>query len=594
MTPLNKPYKGNGVVVGVVDVGFDFTHPNMYDATGSNYRVKKVWVQGNTSGTTPAGYSYGSEYTTKEDILGVLTDNQYDTHGTHTSGIAAAGGYHSDYGGMAPESDMILVGTNMSTTGIVDGINYIKTQAQAENKPCVINLSIGAQTGPHDGTSASDRAIDQLAGEGAIIVGAAGNEGDRPIHIQRNYSGNAKEGFGTFIVANDYNTAKSITLDIWGRNNSAYTFAIYLYSKKDGVWALGTGSYSASQESVKWGFNKTDYTTQGYYVTAYNQLNPGNNCYNTLVYIEAQSGSNLLNENDVFLIEVYDENKNTINMWTTGGTLSGGGMGFTDGDTNYTVSEIGGTSNRIVTVGAYASKLSWNPLSNPNSTVSYTANQQLYAAAAFSGKGPTADERMKPEVSAPGFGVVSGYNSWNNSFKESNNMTVAKKLFNNREYYWGVQQGTSMAAPVVTGTVALWLEANPDLTPEQVKEIISNHSTAATQTRAGGDNVYGWGKLDAFSGINAAIALGVDQVTADKDQAISISPNPSNGQFSVSTEVPFTKIQVTDLSGRTVYQNELSAPQQNCNVTLEKMVPGIYMVSIFAENDVITSKVVIY
>lgn len=44
LLPLSKPYKGNGVIVGMVDVGFDFTHPNYYDATGTNYRIQKVWA----------------------------------------------------------------------------------------------------------------------------------------------------------------------------------------------------------------------------------------------------------------------------------------------------------------------------------------------------------------------------------------------------------------------------------------------------------------------------------------------------------------------------------------------------------------------
>ena len=94
----------------------------------------------------------------------------------------------------------------------------------------------------------------------------------------------------------------------------------------------------------------------------------------------------------------------------------------------------------------------------------------LYEIAPFSSKGPTADSRTKPDITAPGFGVVSGYNSYNTEYGEDNNGSVASVEFNNRTYYWGIDQGTSMACPVVTGAAALWLELNPKLTSEQIKE----------------------------------------------------------------------------------------------------------------------------
>lgn len=107
---LPQPYSGNGVVIGIIDGGFDYTHPNFFDGTGSNnYRLKRVWEQGNT-GTPPAGFSYGRELTTQTAILNAQRDQANESHGTHVAGIAAGagGGVNTTYMGVAPQSELVL------------------------------------------------------------------------------------------------------------------------------------------------------------------------------------------------------------------------------------------------------------------------------------------------------------------------------------------------------------------------------------------------------------------------------------------------------------------------------------------------------
>lgn len=594
LAPLSKPYKGNGVIVGVVDEGFDFTHPNYYDATGTTYRVQKMWSQtASGNGSAPTGYSDGIEYTTPATIQAVQTDNTDETHGTHTSGIAAAGGYNSTYTGIAPESDIILVATDMSSTGIVDGVQYIINQAAAADKPCVVNLSLGSEVGPHDGTSASDVAIDQLCGAGAIVVGAAGNSGESAIHLQKQFTSGSTQSVATMLIPSDYTSTQYMIADIWGRNSSSYNVQVKIYNSSTGSYIAQTNSYpvnGGSPEEVLTG------STQTYVIDFNNQLYAGNGCYNSLIEIEPEMQGSLFNSTDMFVIEISHNQNDVVNMWATNGSFSSNGInGLTAGDTNYTVGEIGGTGKQIISVGAYATKVNWTPLSTPGEVEGYEENPVLYEIAPFSSKGPTADNRIKPDISAPGFGVVSGFNSWNSSYGASNVQTVSTKTLNGRSYYWGIDQGTSMACPVIAGTIALWLEANPTLTPAQIKNIFSEYAFSSTAQRAlNQDNIYGWGKLDGFAGLQEAIALEINPVKEEKNPVIAISPNPNKGYFRITTEVPFTKIQLNDLSGRNIYQNELTAPQQNFNVEIDKMLPGIYMVSIFSENGVVTSKVIIH
>ena len=181
---LSKGYCGKDVVVGIIDVGFDYTHRNFYDTTETRYRVKRVWDQ-NASGTAPSGFNYGNELTTQSAILAALYSHNNQTHGCHVAGIAGGGGANDNntrkYRGMAPESDLVFVSTNGNSSRLYDGIKYVFAYAASVGKPCVVNLSWGGHVGPHDGTDAVDQNCDGYIlrnyPEGSLIVISAGNEG---------------------------------------------------------------------------------------------------------------------------------------------------------------------------------------------------------------------------------------------------------------------------------------------------------------------------------------------------------------------------------------------------------------------------------
>lgn len=164
--------------MGVVDSGFDFTHPNFYDKEGKAYRIKQVWDQ-----TSP--YSK-AEYRTEEELLDAACsfDSDVNTHGTHVAGIAAGGGFDTPYQGVANESDMILVATTMQNSDIVDGVDYIFRESEKQGRPCVVNLSLGDGIGGHDGTNFMDIMLDRMVGPGKIITVAMGNSRDMPVYTE--------------------------------------------------------------------------------------------------------------------------------------------------------------------------------------------------------------------------------------------------------------------------------------------------------------------------------------------------------------------------------------------------------------------------
>jgi subtilisin family serine protease len=126
---LPQGYDGSGVVVGILDDGFQYCHPAFYDATGTTLRVKRVWNQKDSTGTGTAGYGYGSEYTTESQMMAAQTDDMGQSHGSHVASTAAGcGAPYGDgatYKGIAPGADLVFVPLIFNLSNIIDAINYV-------------------------------------------------------------------------------------------------------------------------------------------------------------------------------------------------------------------------------------------------------------------------------------------------------------------------------------------------------------------------------------------------------------------------------------------------------------------------------------
>ncbi|HEY4643174.1 MAG TPA: S8 family serine peptidase, partial [Bacteroidota bacterium] len=211
------PYKGTGVIVGVIDTGIDWKHLDFRsDTDTTRSRILFLWDQTLTktgSEKTPRDRdltlpNYGVEYLQTEvndEIDGFpasfVREQDTNDHGTHVAGIAAGDGSSSASGfvGMAPEADLIIIkagNSSFPSANIIDGIAYVNKKAADLGKPYVLNLSLGGHTGAHDGTDGEEVALDNVLGApGKVAVVAAGNEGSTPIHA----GGTVAEGGSTFV-----------------------------------------------------------------------------------------------------------------------------------------------------------------------------------------------------------------------------------------------------------------------------------------------------------------------------------------------------------------------------------------------------------
>ena len=497
---LSVPYTGKDVIIGIIDGGFDYGHINFYDKDRKKLRIKKVWNQNITaSNNRPTSFSYGEEYNSEEKILAAAYDRKTETHGTHVTGIASGADYYENntFYGVAPEADLVFVSYDMydntiDNVTITDAVKYIYNYADAVNKPCVINMSLGSHIGPHDGTSTFDRLSDDMQGEGRLLVGAVGNEGSRKLHISKEFT-TSDNLLQTFLLFR--NTRQGI-VDVWSEANKTFSIQIIIYNRetKEEVYSTDILTTNiAHRKEFQLTENNTNASANGI-VRIIIEKNSENQKTNALVSISLSK----LNASHLVGLKIT-ANDGTVNAWADNSytTFSNYGIeNWDDGNSTSSMGEIGGTGNRIISVGAYTSNDEY-------------LHQPLHDITDFSSHGPTADGRTKPEITAPGSAIVSSYSSYAIASGYSSRV-VRQVNIENKNYYYGYLEGTSMAAPYVTGVLATWLQARKNLTPEETKRIIKKTAIQDEYTgeiSENGSNVWGYGKIDAWNGIKECLEL---------------------------------------------------------------------------------------
>jgi minor extracellular serine protease Vpr len=593
---LPMPITGSGVVTGVIDAGFDFNHPTMYDSTGTHYRIKRVWTQ-KIAGTPPTGFSYGNELTDTNAIKALGYDTAILSHGTHVTGIAAGSGYgslsNSKFRGMAYESDIVLVGimpapsewTVAGESDIVDGANYIFTYATSVGQPAVVNLSWGSTLGPHDGNSLFSQACDALTGPGKIFVCAAGNNGEDTVHLQKTFTttDTTVSTFVTFSPSLDSN--HQVTwVDVWGDTGMAYCVNIKLY---DTSAAIDSTGYVCLADTVR-----------TFYLIGSNH----DTC--TVVFTETPDEYNgkphmLIS----FAGRIHDNicmttkaSAGTVNMWEGYVLPPEGYYGYlknlgrswaVSGDVNMTVSDIGCTRSAI-TVGAYTSKVAFTNISGEGLYYPGASHGRI---APFSSLGTTEDGRIKPDITAPGFALASSVNSHDTSYLTTGtnySSVISSDTVAGRVYLYAMLAGTSMASPCAAGIVAMMLQVAPSLTPDEAKTIINTtaihdlYTGAATST---GNTTWGHGKINAYQAI--AYILEHESVASLNTQVMDciLYPNPNHGGFTIdytdNTQEQLT-VQVFDIAGRLLSSQywQVGKGSNSRKFSMTELPKGMYFVRV--------------
>ncbi len=472
------------MILGIVDFGLDFAHPNFRKATGST-RLAALWDQrGQPREDSP--YGYGRLYGRAEINRALKTKDPYaaldyggrgdpywlsGTHGTHVTDIAAGNGRGTGTPGVAPEAEIAFVdlaasdipwegeGVVNSSFGdsvqLLEALTFLFELAKRRRKPCVVNLSLGTNGGPHDGTTLLEQGIDSLVSQAAdrAVVLAAGNGYMDGIHAAGTVVAGGHVDLKWDIPSHD---ATQNELEVWYSGRDTFSAEILAPDGRSlGTVALGANATVADADGGTLVF------------VAHRQHDPnnGDNVVGVFVRREAPAG--------VWTVRLRGEEvtDGRFHAWIERDDARPSHF-LPPHDNAYTLGSLS-TGHLSIAVGAYDAHAPGTPI------------------APFSAAGPTRDGRPKPELSAPGQDV------W-----------AARSLATQ-----GVlpRSGTSMSAPAVTGVVALMLsearQLGRKLTTAEVRDILA--ATARKDPPAlPWHPRYGTGRVSAAAAVATVRALG--------------------------------------------------------------------------------------
>lgn len=580
---LPQPYSGEGVLIGVLDWGFDYTHPMFHDTALAQSRVVAAWDQFRQGGNAPAGFGYGAEFNGTNELFAAGSDTAniygHALHGTHVAGIAGGGGAGTNYRGVAFGAEYLFCTFLVDAAAAIDGVAWMQQKAQQQGKRLVVNMSWGLyHMGTLDGNSLLGQAYGQFADEGVAIAVSAGNNGDVNFHLKHAFANDTLTSRVQFYPFNANPNMYGQSLIAWGMPGENFSAKVRVLDGNYETYMESPWIQTASQPAYTDTFLAVGIDTV-YLKISCDAAHPLNgrphlrirakNRYNLPVLLMATAASG-----EVHFWNVADL-ETDVGNW--GQAFLAGQPGWTAGDKEYGIGEPASTE-KVITVAACASTL-WTPTGNP-----YGGN-----IAGFSSQGPTLDGRRKPDITAPGVSVASSISSFtDNSYSPLTNVP-----FQGRNYPFARLSGTSMAAPAVTGTVALILQADPTLTPAEIRDIIRN--TALTDQYTGtipasGDPRWGMGKLNAYRAVTEV--LGTTGVQDAETAPLRVWPNPSHDRFYIHTASHTAPEQLTvqDALGRVV-ETRLAAPGI-ISVDAATWAPGLYFIRMENAAQTLRAKVV--
>jgi subtilisin family serine protease len=448
--------RGGDVLVGIVDTGCDLTHPAFKGrvvAYLDQEGVDSVWRRGDPVETAA---------------------RDGNGHGTHVTGIAAGSDWHG-LTGVADQAELLIVRTDFINTDLA--VQWIFQEAEKLGRPCVVNLSLGHHFGPHDGTEAEEEAQAGLVGSGRIIVVAAGNSRRSNAHASHDFVDDERLTVPFNIALPSRPTLlPGIGLTFWhDRSDEIRVALITPWGEEIDFPEDGTESWSIPG------------VTQLMRLTR--KFNPFSNDVQLQVELDFTTRNPSVLANWMLRFEAGSITFGHIDGWVSAEDRGS----FQPGpcvDPNSTVS-MPATGRRSIAVGSFVSKREWaSDLGN-----AYDRSIIEGRASPFSSLGPTRDGRHKPEISAPGQYVTAALADKSELAQSSHRVRQADRLV--------TIEGTSMATPLVTGAIALMLQKNGDLIPEQIVEIFTN--TAIRDRHSGRDwsPAYGSGKLDLCGALAA-------------------------------------------------------------------------------------------
>lgn len=539
------------------------------------------------------------------------------------------------YYGVATGSDLAVSCGLLTDVCIASGIEQMYYYAsEYKNMPVVYNLSLGSNVGPHDPKSIMSSFLD-IIGDMAIICVSAGNEGDAKASLSKTLA-NDGETIKTFVnphvyrytpdgtTAETQNTWRYGQIGVYGDDDTEFSLRVVVYRRsrgyrvayempataKDGnmtyYWTSANSNAAATDVIAPSNTPFAQYFDG--YVAVGCDLDPATNRYYCTI------GMDLLdkvenykdasgNDRDAELligIEVVGKAGHRYDFYSDALTVSFdnyGVDGFTDGSRNGTISDMA-VGHNIISVGSYNTRQEWYTLDGARPSYPGDGFRPGYVSD-FSSFGTLADGRNLPHVCAPGAAIISSISTpyleyVTDQLAAQNGVKLTEEMrreyyeylnsaratdANGKAHYWKQEVGTSMSTPFVAGNIALWLEADPTLTVQDVKDIIARTAVRDEYVEAGDPVQWGAGKFNALAGLKEVIRnSGIGSVGADGRNDRLMVTMAGDNVFNVFVgEATSVDATLTSMSGACM----LRASSAGDELTLDasSLPAGIYVLS---------------
>jgi subtilisin family serine protease len=624
---------GSGAAVGVADTGIDVTHPDFIDATG---HTRVAWMLDLSAPPRGKYPQLERQFGTLDDKGNVVTGAVWDAadidalltskqtaglprdevgHGTLVASCAAGNGElgRSVYRGVAPKATIVAAriasagSEDISNDDLLRGVAFLYERADdALHAPIVVNLSIGSDFGPHDGTLAWEETLASYVGSshpGHAMVAAAGNSGsiaDSPVH--QNVHVSQASTTKVPLVVQGVTTGG---VEVWISMHQGASFQVGLDAPDGSTWIPPV---SPNQQGAK---NTSDLNA-GIYNGSGSSGSP----------VPASSRGAVIVWQGNFPVGTYEVTltggEGTADLYVvgTGDAASPGAVGFSWGVRESTIN-LPATNPAIIGVGCTINKRDWVSVSALKVGLAVPVLDttgglpDLYAQPRdpvpgepcwFSSAGPTLTGIAKPEIMAPGAAIIGALSAQAvppgsaSIFTNPECPTPPGKkpsdLCQQIDATHGVSFGTSFSSPVVAGAVAVLLQHDPTLTQDEVLAALQGgahplRGAASFQDQAGP------GEVDVLGAVLAAdrnrtpqtalpsrssswLTLGADVFLADGSTPLQGVVELRTAPDASGTAEPADGISTGRLSSYALVDGE---PQDGAIQSLVRRGPGVWIVT---------------